>query len=499
MNYFKRKIKAFFAHNPDYDVQNKELIDFAIGVAGQNHTYNLKSSALEWFCTMALGIDFKITGFMLAIAQVWDGINDPIAGVYIDKHVSMNGEKLRPYIKKLSMPIGIFAMLMFIKWGFTSVAAKVAYVSAIYLIWDTLYTFQDIAQWGFVARISNQPERRAAAAYWGRIGGMVGGLLPGLILTFAGFIVDGVISFPIWAYFLIVGFFFGIGGMALSMNLLKCKERAPAKVVEGSGFKDLKILFKNKIVMWLTLANILGSITFVLQDVYFFQFMMKVSVGGRELGMSLLLAWGIVTGLPGTIAMLFTPTIARKIGGMKRLLVIATVTNIVCRIIAYIVGYQGFGLYIVAFMMMLIGIPNSMTGIASTTLWADSLDYIEWKTGQRNEGAVFACQNLIAKITTGFRVLMSGITMALLKMDAEYLSMCVEKGETPVLSPEFIKYSWPIFILGPALGSVFFLFPLLMMRYSNEEREMVNRELKERHAAQELAEAKQLTADGLTG
>lgn len=497
MGFIKRKWQEFFRPNPDYDVQNRELIDFAIGVAGQNHAYNLKCSALEWFCNMVLGIPFAATGIMLAAAQVWDGINDPIAGIYIDKHVYKNGEKLKPYIKWLSLPIGLFTMLLFINWGFGEHwVAALAYVSAIYLLWDTMYTFQDIAQWGMVARISNQPERRASAAYWGRIGGMVGGLLPGLIMTFAGFIVDGLLPISLSAYFIIVGVFFGVGGMAISLNLLKCKERAPAKVVEGSGLKDLKILFKNKIVMWLTLANLIGTITLVVQDTYFFQYMIQVSVGGRDLGMSLLAVWGVVTGLPGTIAMLFTPYIAKKIGGMKRVLVVATVTNIVCRTIAFIVGYQGFGLFVMAFMMMLIGIPNSMTGIASTTLWADSLDYTEWKTGQRNEGAVFACQNLIAKIGTGMRSLMSGLTMAMLKMNSQYLSECLKNGETPVLSAQFIKFSWPIFILGPALGSLFYLVPLLMMKYDKEERETVERELKERHEAAKLnAEASGAVSD----
>ena len=481
MRKLKLKWKKYFEHNPDYDVQNKELIDYAIGVAGQNHAYNLKANALEWFCNLVLGIPFAITGLILAISQVWDGINDPVAGIIIDKHVYKNNEKLKPYIRWLALPVGILTTLMFVNWGFRSTGAAIAYISAIYFLWDTIYTFQDIAQWGMVARISNQPERRAQAAFIGRIGVTVGGLLPGLIMTVAGLIIDGVLHIPINTYFIVVGIFFGFGGMLINLRLLKCKERAPAKIIEGNGLKNLKILFQNKIVMWLTLANILGSITLIVSDLYFFQFMIKVNVGGKSLGMSLLAVWGIVTGLPGTIAMLFTPKIAKKIGGMKMILLVGLITTIVCRLIAFAFGYQGYGIIILAIMMIIINIPNAMKDIATTTLWADSLDYIEWKTGQRNEGAVFACQNLTSKITGGMRALMAGLTMTLLKMDSGYLAESIKNNVQPVLSDAFIKYSWPIFILGPAVGAVFYLIPLVMMKYSKQERKMVEEELAIRH------------------
>ena len=44
-------LRKFFEYKPDKEVQNKELVDFAIGVAGQNQAYNIVSSWFMYFCT----------------------------------------------------------------------------------------------------------------------------------------------------------------------------------------------------------------------------------------------------------------------------------------------------------------------------------------------------------------------------------------------------------------------------------------------------------------
>ena len=127
-----------------------------------------------------------------------------------------------------------------------------------------------------------------------------------------------------------------------------------------------------------------------------------------------------------------------------------------------------------ALLFAIMNVPNAMRGIASTALWGDSLDFIEWKTGQRNEGTVFAFQNFIAKIGGSLSALFTGITLTLLKFNPEAMS----KGAP--LSQEFIKYSWLIFALGPALGTLLGLIPLLALKYNLKERDRIAILIKER-------------------
>lgn len=468
-------IKRFFAHNDEYDVQNRELIDFAIGVYGQNNTYNLVSSWFEYFMNMVLFIKPLHTGAIMWLARGWDAINDPLAGSIIDKTHFKSGKKLGPFIKYFSLPIGVLAALLFVNFGFESYGAKILYAVGIYLLWDTLYSFQDIAQWGMVARITTQPERREMAAYLGRIGGSVGSWLPGLISLIIGFSIDGLIPLTLSQLFIIFGVLFGFFGMVISMRQLKCKERAPVLPPEGGLLAGLKLIKKNKIVIALTLGSVLSCLTLTIGQIYFFQYMITINIGGKSInGATVFFAFGLITGIPGMLAMFFTPWFGRKLGGMRNVLIFANVTVVLSRVIMYFFGFEGSSFYIMAVLFAIMNIPTSMMGIASTALWGDSLDLIELTTGQRNEGTVFAFQNFIAKISGSLSALMNGITLAILKFSPEAMANGAPLSET------FIKYSWPIFALGPALGALLQFIPTFMLKFNNKDRDKITKALAEK-------------------
>lgn len=52
------------------------------------------------------------------------------------------------------------------------------------------------------------------------------------------------------------------------------------------------------------------------------------------------------------------------------------------------------------------------------------------------------------------------------------------------IPPEQIFYdlAWPIYMLGPAVGSILYLVPLLMMKYDDKQRLQIEADLKIRRA-----------------
>ncbi len=473
-------IKKFFAFNKDREVQNKELVDYAIGVFGQNHAYNIIANWFMYFCTDVLFMDTLLIGTILGAARVWDAFNDPIVGVFIDRHTFKNGEKLRPWLKIMAIPVGILSALMFVDFGLPKNLMGV-YICAVYFLWDILYSFQDIAQWGMTAMISTNSYERGLAAQFGRIGGMIGGWLPGLLTLAIGNLPQLGISEK--SIFLFSGIFFGLGGMLVSLRLCKVKERTPVKPPEG-GLKDaFMLIFKNKIAMLLVIAELLGHVCFRINDIYFFKYMVSLNLFGKEInGLNVQFVYGLLVGLPGSLAIFVATWFSKKMGGMKNLLVISTILNIITRLIAYFVGFDGWRIVVTGALMALAGIPNGMRGIATTTLWGDSVDYMEWKTGKRNEASVFALQNLVAKAGTGIDTFFTGLTLTLLAFDATKYDAGLQQ------DPRFYKWVWPIYIMGPAIGSILYLVPLLFIRYSQKQKLEVEQELHERRkkvAAQE--------------
>ena len=130
-------IKKFFAYDERKEVQNRELVDYAIGVFGQNHTYNLVSSWFMYFCTDVLFIDTLLIGTILGIARIWDAFNDPIVGVLVDRHTFKNGEKLRPWLRIMALPVGILTALMFVDWGLPQNLMGV-YICLVYIYFSKL-------------------------------------------------------------------------------------------------------------------------------------------------------------------------------------------------------------------------------------------------------------------------------------------------------------------------------------------------------------------------
>jgi len=469
-------LKKFFAYDEKKEVQNRELVDYAIGVFGQNHAYNIIANWFMYFCTDVLFIDTLLIGTILGAARVWDAFNDPIVGVFVDRHTFKNGEKLRPWLKIMAVPVGILSALMFVDWGLPKNLMGV-YIIAIYFLWDILYSFQDIAQWGMTAMISTRSEERGKAAQFGRIGGMMGGWLPGLLtIAIANLPAVGISEKTI---FLVAGIVFGFGGMLLSMRAAKTKERTPVKPPEG-GLKDsFKLIFTNKIAMCLVVAELLGHVTFRIQDIYFFKYMVSVNLFGTIVnGLNIQFVYGLLVGIPGTLSIFIATWFARKIGGMKNILVLSTSLNVCMRLIAFLIGFEGWKIVIMGILISIVGIPQNMAGIATTTLWGDSVDYMEWKTGNRNEASVFALQNLVAKAGSGLDTFFTGLTLSILCFDATKYDAGLPQ------DPTFYKYVWPVYILGPALGSMLYLVPLLMIKYSKKQKEQVEKELKERRERQ---------------
>jgi len=463
-------LDKIFGREKDYQVSNPELVKYATGIAGQNISFSFISGWFQHFCIAVMGYPKMIISSILAISRVWDAFNDPLVGGIIDKHVFKNGEKLRPFLKITPIPIGILIALLFMDFGLAW-TQTVVFIIVVYFLFDFLYSFQDIAQWGMTALISTNSKERAKISQVARIGAMIGALPSGLIILIIGnrHALGGISEKDI---FFILGIVFGFGGMVLSLFNYAAKERAPVIKMEEGLIKSFRLLFSNKMVMLVVLGNILSVCTLTVNQIYFFKYMVSANVFGREInGLNISFIFGLVVGLPGAIGMFLSQKLMKRVGGPKNLLILGVAANIIFRLIAFFVGYEGIRIMIMGVLMALAGIPTAMAGIATTTLLGDSLDYMEWKTGKRNEGAVYSTQNFTAKIGGAIQTFFTGVTLVILQFDSDAYN-----NDTP--QPDaFYRWVWPIFMLAPVIGSLLHIIPMLFIRYDNAQKERLEKQL----------------------
>lgn len=466
-------------------VPNRELVRLSAAFHGQELIYAMVSTWLMYYCTDVLYLGAGIVGTIIGICRVWDAVNDPLAGAVVDRHRFKSGEKLRPLLKILPLPLGLSSMLIFFNFGFASKTAALAYVFIFYLIWDILYSFHDLALYGMTSVMSPHSTERGRIVQWITIAGGTGFILPGFLLQPA---IDnsarlGLTQSQVFAVF---GVLCGLGGGLLTFFAYAARERTPSPPPEGSLRESLHLVKENRIMLLLILANILNSLSITVPPQYFFKYMVEVEIFGRTVkGLTMMSVSQVLLGIPTAGAMFFATKAAKKLGGMKNVLVLASFVNIIFRAAAYLIGYEGNRFWIVIGMMSVASVPLNMMAIATTTLWGDSIDYVEWKTGRRTEGISFSLQNFKNKITGALSTIIAGFVLELLRFDASKYELGRPQSDA------FNKWIWPVFMLGPAIGSLLYLLPVLALKYPRSMQLRVEKDLalrREQNAARKASE-----------
>jgi len=461
---------------PEGEIPRRELTNYTLGLMGQNQLYGMAGNKFFHFCTNVLMIDPLTVGKMTGATTVFDALNDPVAGALIDNYRFKDGRKLLPWIKLTSPFIAVAAFLLFVNWNLPSQNLNVLYCVVVYVIWDILYSFQDAALWGMTAAISPVSAQRARATQWADIGAMLGGLLPGLLLPMLS--GDGAFGLNQQQVYLIFSTVLCLGGGFLTMASLGTTERVrslPGE--EKSVWKNIGALRHNYVLLLFLASEVLNKFAPNVTDTYIYQ-QLSYQVGGKTISAGLLVTiLTAIAGLPGTSLKFFATKIADRVGGMKRLLIIGRVTGIVTGLLQFFVGIKTLPALVVMYVLECIsGLPNSIYGIAQRTMISDSVEYVEWKTGERTEGITMSVRNLMAKMSGAVQKYIQGFCLVFLQFDAELV-----KQNRPQ-NAHFQKWIWPMFKLGPTFGLVLSLIPLLLLNYPDSLKRQVEDEMKQRRA-----------------
>ncbi|MDR0884259.1 MAG: MFS transporter [Oscillospiraceae bacterium] len=463
-------------------IPRRELSFLSLGIMGQNELYNMPGT--NWFfhfCTDVLKIDEKKVGFMTGAVTLFDALNDPIAGAIIDRHRFKDGRKLTPWIRYTMPFIAVLAFLLFVNWGFASETSRIVYCVGIYLLWDGLYSFQDASQWGLVAMISPKSSERARATQWADIGAFLGGLIPGLLLPMLG--GGGAFGLSRQTIYIVFAAFLCLGGGFQGLFATKVTERIDAPVSEASFFKRIGILRHNYILILFLVSELLNSVAPNIQDIYMFQQMQYTVFGKVWQAATLVTIFTAVTGLPGSAAKFFTTKIADRVGGMKNIMIIGRVADIACNLLAFAIGINTFPRFVLVYLLKIFSfLPNGMYGIAMRSMITDSVDYVEWKTGERTEGITMSMRNLMSKATGALSRTMQGLSLSFLDYNAHLVDAGIPQGA------KFQQWSYPIYKLGPTLGLLLSLLPLLALKYPDSLKAQVESDLAERRGARRSAE-----------
>lgn len=464
-------------------VPNNLIFAYASGLAGQNLTYSYIANWLKYFFINILHVDPMKISTVFSASYIWDAINDPLVGAYIDKRKYKPYNKLRPFLLYTPPIIGILSTMMFVDTGFKQ-GGMIAYLVVIYFLWDLVYSFQDVGLWGMIALASPHSEERARISQWVSIGAGAGGAVVGLFQQIRSMLLGaGMSEMQIFFGCAVV---FGLGGELLSMNAARVHEQVTADDTKSeSVLQSITVLRHNPKLLLISLARFSLGLSPKVQNAYFFENCTGYTVGKTQIsGQTAEFLFGLFGGIPGAGATFFATKIAEKIGGMKKILIVSQFTAIAIRVVTFFVGYNTFAKFVIMTLLIsLVNLPGSMMDIAYRSLTTDSIDETEVKTGLRTEGISFSMQNFTTKLTNGATTLIEGVLLKSLGYSSERKAAGLPQNET------FLKWQWPMFCLGPVVGAVIFLIIISFIKDSKEHREQIEEQLKALRAERKTAVA----------
>lgn len=452
----------------------KETLLYGIANGGQCIGYNMIRSQFNFFLVTVFKVPATAVALMILVMGLWDAFNDPLMGSIVDRTRTRYG-KLRPYLMFVPLPLGILTILFFggpVFLGDATETKKIIYMCVTYFAWEFFYTIGDIPFWGLSAAISPNPDDRSRAIKSARlISGIIGGI-PGLIIIpCVDLARNGIIPLSMSQVFFILGILAGTVGMLLfSLSGFCTKERVVQSNDEPKLLDCFRYLLKNRPLLLITLSNVIGTIEGI--GGTFTTFFYTMSLGINSLS--------ILAGLPGTLMGWATyplMTILEKRWTSRQIIFRVSFFHAFVTLGVFLAGCKCYtNPAIIVPLLAIQGVSGAISGsvkmVIPTKMIAETVDYMEYKTGKRNEGMSFSILTFVGKLTASLSSSMAALIMPLVGV--------AQVGEDLVLVENSgintLFWLWGLVTCIPTVLGLFSLIPYLFYDLEGDKLKMIQEE-----------------------
>jgi sugar (glycoside-pentoside-hexuronide) transporter len=463
------------------DIQPKEIISYSVAGFGQNLIVTIVGSYLTVFMTDAIGFPALSVALLMLFARLFDALNDPFMGSIVDRTRTRWG-KCRPYLKWMPIPIVIMTIACFLP-VYKNSKPGFAAISAVYVLWGMVYTVVDVPYWGLSSALTADTHKRSILLTYARLACTVGG---GLVTVIVPQITAGVterytaetVQRPLaWTYFIAAAIFALVAIPMFYYGFRNTKERFQSNEKSPTLRHNLHLLFKNKPLMLIVLSGILGSAKMAYSytgGLYFAKYVLAdVSfLGMKGEGLYTLITLAVVPG--GLAASVSVPWFAKRFGKKKTFLW-SHIMGSAVMFVMYLVGYKTpAGLIIALLGMIIVGIPQGFANIITYAMIADTVDYLEWKTGERAEGICFAMQTLINKIGMAVGAFIGVLAYYMADVTPNNPGMLDEQGKDTL---------WMMLVLLGAVSLLLTAVPIFFYNFTEKRQKEAVEEIARRKAS----------------
>ena len=402
----------------------KEKLGYGVGAIGLDLSYGMFYSYLSIYLTNALGISPAFLLIITPLARLWDGFNDPMMGMIVDRTKTKMG-KYRPWIITGATINAVVLCLLFNNPGFAAGSVGLyVYAAVLYVLWGMTNTLADIPFWSMVPSFASEEKDRNLVSTIARA---FSGLGQGIISIFtpiavaylggvAGSKLDSMTSdtlskgFGKWSIITAVGLIF-----FAAISVLSTKER---RIVVNND----KFSFK-------------AAINVIKQNDQLLIFMLFAMISNAGFYMTSGISSYYFTSVLGDLTLQSKFNLMGTVGSVLAILVVPVCSKFMNNRSIYklslgmaAAGYIGMAImgYLIPGNVTLLGICYILTSLGTgsmfvnqTVMLADCVDYGEYKTGKRNQSLTFSMKGFLQKMAYTIQAIIMYATFTVTGYDGE--------------------------------------------------------------------------------
>lgn len=442
----------------------KEQVGHALGVLGHDSAYTLWGTWMQPFLTEVVQFPAAALAALLGFARIFDGVNDVAMGFIADKSHGRFG-RFRSWILRAGPLFCICVMLSFIVPS-DNMTIRIIYASVMYVVVDVVFTAVDIPFWSLPAAMTGNTKERSSiigttTTASNAVTGTIGIVLPLMLVRFGG-------AHQWSSYFKSAVI---ICGFAIVMYLIcfgTVREHVTPDPQQKIDFKlGLKNIYQNKPLLFVQISNVLLLFGLIVRGSFGYYYY-SYNYGNLEY-MAVASTIGLFTGIGGSLLFIFFI----RFMGKRTLMFLYTIVYVASCVVTYFIGWNHIYVFFVCNAICALASNGMMVGV--NAMIADTMDYGEWKIGQRNEGVITSTRCFFTKLAAAA----GGVLFAAILGITGYANGAAEQSMTVLNGFHFMMS------FGSAIITILAVVPMFFYKLTEKRHAEIMAELAARKAAKE--------------
>ncbi len=162
----------------------KHWLGYMCGDFGGCMTFALMSAIVTRYYTNVLKIDDDVLFVLIMIWNIWDAVNDPLMGTFMDKMFAKSNNprgKFRPWILRSTPLVAVTAIAFWVLPTFFDGIKMLVVLFLCKILYEGAYTMFNIPMGSLLSAMSTNDQERASLSSARGVGSALGNAIPGIV------------------------------------------------------------------------------------------------------------------------------------------------------------------------------------------------------------------------------------------------------------------------------------------------------------------------------